>query len=114
MPEATVIVTFDVTEPHLQHCLDSLARQRDDGGTGEPRADAQVVLVPVRDGDRLRAEGAETGDESAPESTDADNGGDEDAADNTEADARGEENEQGDEAVEPAREDALALAAAFA
>ncbi|WP_444962987.1 CDP-glycerol glycerophosphotransferase family protein [Nocardiopsis sp. M1B1] len=114
MPEATVIVTFDVTEPHLQHCLDSLARQRDDGGTGGPRADAQVVLVPVRDGDRLRAEGAETGDESGPESTDADNGGDEDAADNAEADARGEENEQGDEAVEPAREDALALAAAFA
>ena len=34
MPEPTVIVTFDVTEPHLQNCLASLARQRDESQAG--------------------------------------------------------------------------------
>ncbi|MFL1382419.1 hypothetical protein, partial [Nocardiopsis protaetiae] len=58
MPEPTVIVTFDVTEPHLQHCLDSLSRQTGLGegraalGEGEPASGAdagiEVVLVPVR------------------------------------------------------------------
>lgn len=41
MPKLSVIVTFDVTEPHLQQCLDSLYRQ----GGGE---DTEIVLVPVQ------------------------------------------------------------------
>ncbi|MFV2194725.1 CDP-glycerol glycerophosphotransferase family protein [Nocardiopsis sp. LOL_012] len=44
MPQITVIVAFDATEPHLQDCLDSLARQ---DGT-DPEARAEAVLVPVR------------------------------------------------------------------
>ncbi|QBI53335.1 CDP-glycerol glycerophosphotransferase family protein [Streptomonospora litoralis] len=41
MPKFSVIVTFDVTEPHLQDSLDSLARQ------DQRRDEAEVVLVPV-------------------------------------------------------------------
>ncbi|OOC53027.1 MULTISPECIES: CDP-glycerol glycerophosphotransferase family protein [Nocardiopsis] len=88
MPQATVAVTFDVTEPHLQNCLDSLARQRGGGRDGArapgSAAPVEVVLVPV-----LGAAGR------------AEEGGQ-------------EEGDQGDEAVESAREDARAVAAAFA
>ncbi|MDT0327384.1 CDP-glycerol glycerophosphotransferase family protein [Nocardiopsis lambiniae] len=115
MPEPTVVVTFDVTEPHLQHCLDSLARQ---DGTPGNRASAsdegggiEVVLVPIRTAPETMVE--------RPEDGDADLGA-EGALDEEEAEAEagsttppGEENDQGDEAVAES-EDALAVAAAFA
>lgn len=130
MPEPTVIVTFDVTEPHLQNCLDSLARQRDEVQTGDAspddaRTDTEIVLVPVRNG------GGDTVDEhtdpEVPEGRaeepdtngdNEDNGDNGDSADEEpEADSEGpgsEEDEQGDEAVSSAREDGLATARAFA
>ncbi|GHC89220.1 hypothetical protein GCM10007079_35010 [Nocardiopsis terrae] len=119
MPEPTVIVTFDVTEPHLQNCLDSLARQRDDSQHGEAaqstaaRADTEVVLVPVRptDGGRKSPDG---GSEAAEEAVEQDTNGD-DEGDRTGSDeSRPEEDDQGDEAVESAREDGLAAAETFA
>ncbi|RKS10085.1 CDP-glycerol:poly(glycerophosphate) glycerophosphotransferase [Nocardiopsis sp. Huas11] len=112
MPEPTVIVTFDVTEPHLQHCLDSLARRRDAGGDSAagPAPGFEVVLVPVR---------AAVGDDSRPavsaaEGAAADPSADDDGAEETDAAERGEDAEQGDETVEGTREDAVAVAAAFA
>ncbi|MEU3019428.1 CDP-glycerol glycerophosphotransferase family protein [Nocardiopsis sp. NPDC007018] len=114
MPEPTVIVTFDVTEPHLQNCLDSLARQRDESQTGgaapdgPARRDVEVVLVPVR-----AANGATApADPADPEDPAPDADGDDETA--PEGESRPEENDQGDEAVESAREDGLVTAAAFA
>jgi CDP-glycerol glycerophosphotransferase len=111
VPEPTVIVTFDVTEPHLQHCLDSLARQRDGGGdpASDPAPGFEVVLVPVRpeSGDQPRS--ADPAEDGAPDPS-----GDDDAEEATEAAERGEDAEEGDETVEDTREDAVAVAAAFA
>ncbi|GAA1466037.1 CDP-glycerol glycerophosphotransferase family protein [Nocardiopsis exhalans] len=124
MPEPTVVVTFDVTEPHLQNCLDSLARQRDEtqGGDAAPdgalRPDIEVVLVPVRTTNGApRPALAEPG--SADQGANGENGENGDNGDEEgtlpDPDApRPEENDQGDEAVESAREDGLATAAAFA
>ncbi|MEE2035606.1 CDP-glycerol glycerophosphotransferase family protein [Nocardiopsis sp. CT-R113] len=116
MPEPTVVVTFDVTEPHLQNCLDSLSRQhrgdREGAAASEPHTDIEVVLVPIRaaNGDRPR-----TADAGAPTAdADTDGNGDEDAAEDPDPDVPAEDGEQGDEAVESAREDGLATAAAFA
>ncbi|WP_184292990.1 CDP-glycerol glycerophosphotransferase family protein [Nocardiopsis algeriensis] len=82
----TAIVTFDVTEPHLQYCLDSLARQSAaagaSGGSPRPGERTEVVLVPVR--------------------TDA------------EEDPGGGEDEHGDETTDTARENGLAAAEAWA
>ncbi|MBR8742476.1 CDP-glycerol glycerophosphotransferase family protein [Nocardiopsis sp. MG754419] len=127
MPEPTVIVTFDVTEPHLQNCLDSLARQRDDShvevapSEGSVRPDTEVVLVPVRNG---AAAASRPTDPEAPEGrttepdANGENGDDESTEavpDETGPDEPGpEENDQGDEAVAPVREDGLAVARAFA
>lgn len=110
MPEATVIVTFDVTEPHLQNCLDSLARQHEGD---EAKAPTEVILAPVRNGDRPRTAAPVV----APGDEDAQPRGDDDTAEEEGAEARAEDREQGDqgdEAVEPVREDALAIATAFA
>ncbi|MFI6574824.1 CDP-glycerol glycerophosphotransferase family protein [Nocardiopsis sp. NPDC050513] len=114
MPEPTVIVTFDVTEPHLQHCLDSLSRQRDGDRTeavADPRPDVdlQVVLVPVRGGHDERPGDARPGSEDDP----SDEDGSEDA--DTDASPQGEEEgDDSDESVESTREDALATAVSFA
>ncbi|MGW9346628.1 CDP-glycerol glycerophosphotransferase family protein [Nocardiopsis flavescens] len=118
MPEPTVIVTFDVTEPHLQYCLDSLARQSGPPGAGDPASAAdegiEVVLVPVRPETAPRGgPTAQPGtvpepDASLEEEGDGDGEGEQDGPA-----APGEESEQGDEAVDQAQ-DALAVAAAFA
>ncbi|WP_116245007.1 CDP-glycerol glycerophosphotransferase family protein [Nocardiopsis sp. FIRDI 009] len=112
MPEPTVIVTFDVTEPHLQHCLDSLARQRGGDRSEEvpdprPDRDLQVVLVPVRAGND-----AAPGDDASPGRPAADDAEERDV--DAESDGAARQGENGDESVESAREDALATAAAFA
>ncbi|MEU0489538.1 CDP-glycerol glycerophosphotransferase family protein [Nocardiopsis sp. NPDC006139] len=121
MPEPTVIVTFDVTEPHLQHCLDSLGRQTGLPGGGEPASGAdagiEVVLVPVRPATAAPRTGAP--DASAPGTAVSDAAADEEDDENEQDGtapgngAPGEEGEQGDEAVDRAQ-DALAVAAAFA
>ncbi|CAL9411095.1 hypothetical protein SUDANB121_01671 [Nocardiopsis dassonvillei] len=121
MPEPTVIVTFDVTEPHLQHCLDSLARQTGLQGDGDPASGAdagiEVVLVPVRPAPRVGPPGgpaAGRGTEVLPDEEENENGGEQDEAAPAEANgAPAEEDGQGDEAVDQAQ-DALAVAAAFA
>ncbi|SIO91085.1 CDP-glycerol glycerophosphotransferase family protein [Nocardiopsis sp. JB363] len=129
MPEPTVIVTFDVTEPHLQNCLDSLARQRDEVQTeaASPdgaRTDTEVILVPVRNGGDAVDESTdpEVPEGRTPEpDANGDNEENGDGADEgPEADSDGsgseedEQGEQGDEAVASAREDGLATARAFA
>ena len=112
MPEATVIVTFDVTEPHLRHCLDSLGRQTGLHGAGGPASDTdagiEVVLVPVRPTPAAARTGAS--DEVLDEDDD-ENGRDD--ADTSGNGTSGEEADQGDESVDSTR-DALAVAAAFA
>ncbi|GAB3740685.1 bifunctional glycosyltransferase/CDP-glycerol:glycerophosphate glycerophosphotransferase [Nocardiopsis nanhaiensis] len=119
MPEPTVIVTFDVTEPHLQNCLDSLARQRDENQAGASvettagRPDIEVLLVPVRTTNgEYRTAVTETED-LVPDGEDQDTNGDDEGADSGPDAPRPEENDQGDEAVESAREDGLATAEAF-
>ena len=123
MPEPTVIVTFDVTEPHLQNCLDSLARQRDETQDeamvrdSAPRSEIEVVLVPVRalDGDTATPPSDPEVSERETAGPDMNGGDGDDETAGAEADQpRSEENEQGDEAVESAREDGLAKARAFA
>ncbi|MEU0242144.1 CDP-glycerol glycerophosphotransferase family protein [Nocardiopsis sp. NPDC006198] len=115
MPEPTVIVTFDVTEPHLQNCLDSLSRQQSGDRVGEaapePPTDIEVVLVPIRAGNGDRPRTADAGSTSPGPDTD---GGDEDAAEDADPDVPAEDGDQGDEAVESVSEDGLATAAAFA
>ena len=122
MPEPTIIVTFDVTEPHLQNCLDSLARQRDEAQgeegarNGALRPGAEVILVPVRVTD-----GASATPPADPEVSDGKTSGPDMSAEGddeiarTDSDEPGrEENDQGDEAVESARAEGLAQARAFA
>ena len=115
MLEPTVIVTFDVTEPHLQYCLDSLARQRNgdrhgvDTSTPGTRSKIEVVLVPVRNGT-----GGDAEDTASPRATGRDGEGDGDTADGENIEVEQEENEQGDESVESVREEGLAVATAFA
>lgn len=121
MPEPTVVVTFDVTEPHLQNCLDSLSRQhrgeRDGAPVSAPR-DIEVVLVPIRAGGEDPPHTAQPVPpaETVPpaEAADPDGNGDEDTAEEPDPDPPAEDGEQGDEAVESVREDGLAAAAAFA
>ena len=114
MPEPTVIVTFDVTEPHLQYCLDSLARQRNgdrhgrETSTVSTPSEIEVVLVPVRNGTGGGAEKAES-----HRDTDRDEDGDDDTTDAEGFEPEQEESEQGDESVESGREEGLAVAAAF-
>ncbi|MFE2790665.1 CDP-glycerol glycerophosphotransferase family protein, partial [Nocardiopsis alba] len=117
MPEPTVIVTFDVTEPHLQNCLDSLARQRDESrieDTTRPMdvPDIEVVLVPVRAVGEATSTAPTVPEDPEGENTEPDTGGDDETAETDEQ--RPEENDQGDEAVDSAREDGLATARAFA
>ncbi|MFD6950593.1 CDP-glycerol glycerophosphotransferase [Nocardiopsis sp. TSRI0078] len=116
MPQATVVVTFDVTEPHLQNCLDSLARQHggDRGGARAPESAApvEVLLAPVRG--RAAADGTPPGPEAASGSADSGSHGEDDTVEETGNPVRAEEGDQGDESVESAREDARAVAAAFA
>ncbi|MFE3457468.1 CDP-glycerol glycerophosphotransferase family protein [Nocardiopsis aegyptia] len=114
MPEPTVIVTFDVTEPHLQYCLDSLARQRDGGGdtAPDPVPGLEVVLVPVRAAADADSRTGPSDDPSDDHS--ADHSGDDDGAEEGEAAERAEDTDHGDETVEDTRGDALAVAAAFA
>ncbi|WP_159939959.1 MULTISPECIES: CDP-glycerol glycerophosphotransferase family protein [unclassified Nocardiopsis] len=101
MPAATVIVTFDVTEPHLQHCLDSLARQRD-GDPDRTPGPVEVLLAPVRDGDhRAPADGGADAEDRP-------------AGENHTPEEDGPGAGEADETAEPVREDALATAAAFA
>ncbi len=115
MLEPTVIVTFDVTEPHLQYCLDSLARQRNgdrhgvETSTSGTRSKIEVVLVPVRNGT-----GGDTEDTISHRATDRDGEGDVGTADGENIEVEQEENEQGDESVESGREEGLAVAIAFA
>src|SRR5690606_32706829 len=85
MPKLSVIVAFDVTEPHLRHCLDSLAGQ-DAGGRG-----VEIVLVPVAAGQAAEQETGRPGGKDAA----ADAGGQDDAVDN------GSAEEEGPEAAEP-------------
>lgn len=87
MPKLSVIVTFDVTEPHLQNCLDSLTSQRwEDADGSQQEEDApgvEVVLAPVRGGAARPAKD-------------------------------GEDHEEGGESVDTAREAGLAAARGFA
>ncbi|GAA3755528.1 CDP-glycerol glycerophosphotransferase [Spinactinospora alkalitolerans] len=85
MPKLSVIVSFDVTEPHLQHCLDSVAGQSMD------MADVEIVLVPVLPHPDPTA-GAVGGAE--PEADRAPNGD----ADEGEGDAEGAAEAEGDAA----------------
>ena len=123
MPEPTIIVTFDVTEPHLQNCLDSLARQRDEtqdeetARNGVIRSGTEVVLVPVHATDGASATPPADADVSDEETTGPDmnaENGDDEIADTDPDEPVSEENDQGDEAVESAREEGLAQARAFA
>lgn len=119
MPEPTVIVTFDVTEPHLQNCLDSLARQRDESQSGAAtrngaaRPDFEIVLAPVS-----TTNGGSGPAPAEPETADQDTNGDDEGTDpdpdHGPDSTLPEENDQGDEAVESAREDGLATAVSFA
>ncbi len=119
MPEPTVIVTFDVTEPHLQNCLDSLTRQRDESQAGAAapgaaaRTDIEVVLVPVR-----AVNGVSKPVPAEATASDQDTNGDDEGTDSDpdpgSDEPRPEENDQGDEAVESVREDGLVAATAFA
>lgn len=108
MPEPTVIVTFDVTEPNLGPCLDSLARQRDghhnrDHTVQPGEVTAEVLLAPFHGREEPVAEGEAVGEEQ-----------DEDAEEDPAGhDDERETGEQNDETVEVG-EDALAIAAAFA
>ncbi|GAB3205023.1 bifunctional glycosyltransferase/CDP-glycerol:glycerophosphate glycerophosphotransferase [Marinactinospora thermotolerans] len=99
MPKLSVIVSFDVTEPHLQHCLDSLARQSMD------MADVEILLVPVEARDPL----ARTAARPAPVP-----GGDTDDGEEAPAqDGDRDESEQEDgESVDSARAEGLAVAKA--
>jgi len=85
VPKLSVIVAFDVTEPHLRHCLDSLAGQ-DAGGRG-----VEIVLVPVAAGQAAEQETGRPGGKDAA----ADAGDQDDAVDNGSAD------EEEPEAAEP-------------
>ncbi|WP_067973405.1 CDP-glycerol glycerophosphotransferase family protein [Nocardiopsis trehalosi] len=108
MPKLSVIVTFDVTEPHLQHCLDSLGRQdRDPGGV-------EVVLAPVAPAPDLAAPdrtGAAADDDA--EGADAADNGDADDTGDDAADKADDDTEDG-ESVESARAEGLAAARRFA
>ncbi|TQN31094.1 CDP-glycerol:poly(glycerophosphate) glycerophosphotransferase [Haloactinospora alba] len=121
MPELSVIVVFDVTEPHLSPCLASLT-----GQTAASDGDLEVVLAPVRHspapegehGTVVRAVDGEDGTELADAEVP---GGDEEAGTGTapveEADpAEGEEPaESGEsEAADTLREEGAAAARAFA
>ncbi|MFC4560894.1 CDP-glycerol glycerophosphotransferase family protein [Nocardiopsis mangrovi] len=108
MPKLSVIVTFDVTEPHLQDCLDSLGRQdRAPGGT-------EVVLVPVAHAPAAPApdaapagDGADTGEPDSADDVDTA------AADADDEQDKGGEDEDS-EAVESARTEGLDTARRFA
>ena len=113
----SVIVAFDVTEPHLRTCLDSLSGQ-DLGGR-----DAEIVLVPVAaDGAGLAEEPRGVGSGTADTADTADSDGDSaDSADDAgEGDGTAEsadideDDETEDESVGTARAEGGAIAAAFA
>ncbi|WP_046469049.1 bifunctional glycosyltransferase/CDP-glycerol:glycerophosphate glycerophosphotransferase [Allosalinactinospora lopnorensis] len=104
MPKLSVIVTFDVTEPHLQYCLDSLNRQSRVEG-------AEIVLAPVET--RTAPVQPSSADPSAGV---ADDGDAADAADTGEAEASDEDqnadaaDEEGSEAIDTARAEGMAVA----
>ncbi|GAA4888362.1 CDP-glycerol glycerophosphotransferase family protein [Streptomonospora salina] len=112
MPKFSVIVTFDVTEPHLHDSFDSLARQ------DQRHDDVEVVLVPVAprtgpaDGD------AETGGaDPASAGVDIDPDDPDGADGQTRADAEESQEspeEDSDEAVDTVRSEGLAAAREFA
>ncbi|GAA4956008.1 hypothetical protein GCM10023224_47140 [Streptomonospora halophila] len=116
MPKFSVIVTFDVTEPHLQDSLDSLARQ------DQSRDDIEVVLVPVAPWTGPAGGGAEPGrgdaggrSSAAGEDVDTDDDPDaEDGADTGDEQLQETAEEEGDEAVDTARAEGLATAREFA
>ncbi|GAB3459735.1 hypothetical protein GCM10027570_44080 [Streptomonospora sediminis] len=133
MPKFSVIVTFDVTEPHLQDSLDSLARQ-DQG-----RDDIELVLVPVAHHTGPGAGGAAVEPAASGEpaegaagaadhpagapAAEADDTDDEDPDTDAAADTDGGEDaerlqdtpdEDSDEAVDTVRDEGLAAARAFA
>ncbi|MBV2363036.1 CDP-glycerol glycerophosphotransferase family protein [Streptomonospora nanhaiensis] len=129
MPKFSVIVTFDVTEPHLRDSLDSLGRQKD-----HAPGDIEVVLVPVAphpepsgaaaEAEAEAREAAAGGDpasdqaadaeaaESASDTDDSDDG--EDSADPGTAEERDPDTDEGDESVDTARAEGLAIAREFA
>ncbi|GAA1992324.1 hypothetical protein GCM10009799_17780 [Nocardiopsis rhodophaea] len=119
MSKLSVIVSFDVTEPHLQHCLDSLGRQVPHDG------DLEVVLSPVArpaTGRRVTAgDGASPDDGSGngPDDSEADGdatdgdatAGDEESG--TETAKGSDEGGEDSESTDTAEADALATARAF-
>ncbi|ASU84795.1 CDP-glycerol glycerophosphotransferase [Nocardiopsis gilva YIM 90087] len=129
MSKLSVIVSFDVTEPHLQYCLDSLSGQALHDG------DIEVVLSPVAGPgapatpttSRREAAGDDVspGDDSGNGTDDTDDhahadtaaDGDATAADEesgAEPEKSGDEGGEDSESADAAEADALATARAFA
>ncbi|PSK91343.1 CDP-glycerol glycerophosphotransferase [Murinocardiopsis flavida] len=105
MPKLSVIVSFDVTEPHLQHCLDSLAAQT------VALDDVEVLLVPVRhDRDLGAADSVQPPDGDAFE---GDNGDSDDLPPGDDGEAAEADAEDSESTVE-ARDEGLATARAAA
>ncbi|RCV52716.1 bifunctional glycosyltransferase/CDP-glycerol:glycerophosphate glycerophosphotransferase [Marinitenerispora sediminis] len=117
MPKLSLIVPFDVTEPRLRDCLDSLAGQSAD------LADAEIVLVPIEartgpaDPAEPRADGVAAADAAKDEGEDEDADGEPaaraatDADPDTDPDAAKDDGEEEDgESVGAARTEGLDVA----
>ncbi|MDA2802994.1 CDP-glycerol glycerophosphotransferase family protein [Nocardiopsis suaedae] len=114
MPKLSVIVAFDVTEPHLRPTLDSLS------GSSTGGRDLEIVLVPLASGERRgedprEDDRAEASSEGADDDSAADDDREEDGTDSSGSSDAAEpaEGEDG-EAVGPVREEGRATAEEFA
>ncbi len=117
MPKLSVIVTFDVTEPHLQRCLDSVYGQSDTEGVEIVLAPVQaptVSALPVSDAPQndavpMTAADSDAADNGSNGEDDTENG-DAAAAAEDEPDNAGGADDEGGESVDTARSEGLATA----
>ncbi|RNL86129.1 CDP-glycerol glycerophosphotransferase family protein [Halostreptopolyspora alba] len=116
MPKLSVIVTFDVTEPNLQHCLDSLYRQSGIEGTEivlvpvRAQADPAQSAVPAAPADGPNASEAVESGENGENGEETENGGMDLVTEDDPDDAGTSPDDEGGESVDTARSEGLATA----